>query len=229
MADSKLRCEECNADLHVGTGGMSNLNAHRDSKTCRENKTANTLPPQKKDKSLLSFFSQKTIQQNAPRVASPPPVHTAPILPETICDPRGVMPVSNCQGAVVGINRPHPCPIAFKLLQQLKVKIEALPNDIAPPTQLDHPLAAFSGDPADCVQGGFEDDWEEVLNPRMKQVFGWGEGSDKVERDFAQRGDGPGWFSEICGVLCGVSWITRDVDRDKGHNPSGRYCQEVRE
>ena len=139
------------------------------------------------------------------------------------------MPVSNCQGAVVGINRPHPCPIAFKLLQQLKVKIEALPNDIAPPAQLDHPLAAFSGDPVDCVQGGFEDDWEEVLNPRMKQAFGWGEGSDKVERDFVQRGDGPGWFSEICGVLCGVSWITRDVDRDKGHNPSGRYCQEVRE
>ena len=101
------------------------------------------------------------------------------------------MPVSNCQGAVVGINRPHPCPIAFKLLQELKVKIEALPNDIAPPTQLDHPLAAFSGDPADCVQGGFEDDWEEGLNPRMKQAFGWGEGSDKVERDFAQRGDGP--------------------------------------
>ena len=65
MADSKLRCEECNADVYVGTGGMSNLNVHRDSKTCRENKTANTLPPQKKEKSLFSFFSQKTIQQNA--------------------------------------------------------------------------------------------------------------------------------------------------------------------
>ena len=102
MADSKLHCEECNADVHVGTSGMSNLNAHRASKTCRENKTASTLPPQKKEKSLLTFFSQKTIQQNAPQVASPPPVHAAPILPETtVCDPRGVMPVSNCQGAVV--------------------------------------------------------------------------------------------------------------------------------
>ena len=100
-ADSKLRCEECYAEVHVVTGGMSNLNAHRDSKTCRENETANTLPPQKKEKSLLTFFSQKTIQQNAPRVASPPPVHAAPILPETIRDPRGVMPVSDCQGAVV--------------------------------------------------------------------------------------------------------------------------------
>ena len=96
-ADSKPRCEECNADVHVGTGGMSNLNVHRDSKTCRENETANTLPPQKKEKSLLTFFSQKMIQQNAPRVASPPPVHAA----ETSCDPRGVMPVSDCQGAFV--------------------------------------------------------------------------------------------------------------------------------
>ena len=46
MADSKFHCKECNADVHVGTGGMSNLNAHQDSKTCRENKTANTLPHQ---------------------------------------------------------------------------------------------------------------------------------------------------------------------------------------
>ena len=66
-----------------------------------ENETANMLPPQKKEKSLLTFFSQNTIQQNAPWVASPPPVHAAPILPETIRDPRGVMPVSDCQGAVV--------------------------------------------------------------------------------------------------------------------------------
>ena len=76
-ADSKLRCEECNADVHVGTSGMSNLNVHRDSKTCRENKTTNTLPPQKKEKSLLTFFSQKTIQQNTPQVASPPKTHHA--------------------------------------------------------------------------------------------------------------------------------------------------------
>jgi len=27
--DSKLRCEEYGSDVHVGTGGMSNLNAHR--------------------------------------------------------------------------------------------------------------------------------------------------------------------------------------------------------
>jgi len=61
-ADSKLHCEACDTDVHVGTSRTSNLNTHRDSITCKENKAANALPPQKKDKSLLSFFSRKTIQ-----------------------------------------------------------------------------------------------------------------------------------------------------------------------
>lgn len=154
---------------------------------CKENKAANApLPPQKKEKSLFSFFTRKTIQQNTPRVTSPPPVHAAPFLPESI--------VSDCQGADVGVNQPHgphpsSCPSALKLMQHLKAKIEAMPKDIALTAQLDHPLAAFSGDPAEYVLGDFEDDWEEVLNPRMKQAFGWGGDSDGVERDFAQRGE----------------------------------------
>ena len=41
--DSKLHCEECDTHVHVGTSGMSNLNTHRDLKTCRENKAANAL------------------------------------------------------------------------------------------------------------------------------------------------------------------------------------------
>jgi len=56
---------------------------------------------------------------------SPPPVHAAPFLPESICQPRGVTPVSDCQSAVIGVNRPDPCPSTLKLIQQLKAKIEA--------------------------------------------------------------------------------------------------------
>lgn len=187
-ADSKLHCEECDTDVHVGTGGMSNLNAHQGSKTCKENKAANALAPQKKEKSLFSFFSRKTVQQNTPRVTSPPLVHATPFLPESICHPS-VAPASDCQDAVAGADQPLSCPSAVKLMEKLKAKIEAMPKDIVPTAQLDHPLAAFLGDPANCILGGFEDDWEEVLNPRMKQAFGWGEDSDRVERDFAQRGE----------------------------------------
>ena len=61
-----------------------------------------------------------------------------------------------------------------------------MPKDTEP-APLDHPLAAFSGDPAKCILGVVEDDWEVILNPRMKQVFGWGE--NRVRCDFAQRGE----------------------------------------
>jgi len=71
-------------------------------------------------------------------------------------------------------------------MRHLKEKVEEMPKDVEL-AQLDHPLAAFSGDPANCALGSFEDDWEEVLNPRMKQAFGWGE--DRVGWDFAQRGE----------------------------------------
>ena len=71
-------------------------------------------------------------------------------------------------------------------MQQLKAKMEAMPKDIEP-AQLDHPLAAFLGDPANYALGSFEDDWEEVLNPRIMQAFGWGK--DRVGWDFVQRGE----------------------------------------
>jgi len=59
-------------------------------------------------------------------------------------------------------------------MQQLKAKVEAMPKDVDL-AQLDHPLAALSEDPADCVLRSFEDGWEEGVNPRMRQAFGWGE------------------------------------------------------
>ena len=79
-ADSKLHCPDCDTDVHVGTGGISNLNVHQDSKTCQENNATKTQPLQKKEKSILNFFSQNSVQQNTPQVVSSPPVHTAPVL-----------------------------------------------------------------------------------------------------------------------------------------------------
>ena len=71
-------------------------------------------------------------------------------------------------------------------MRELKVGVEAMPKDVEP-APLDHPLAAFSGDPAKCVLGIVENDWEDILNPRMKRAFGWGE--SRVECDFTQRGE----------------------------------------
>jgi len=37
----------------------------------------------------------------------------------------------------------------------------------------DHHLTVFSGDPAACINPDL-DNWEDILNPMMKQVFDWG-------------------------------------------------------
>jgi hypothetical protein len=114
-------------------------------------------------------------------------------------------------------NQPRPCPSASKLMRQLKVKVEAMLKDVEP-AQLDHPLAAFSGNSANCALGSFEDDWEAR---RMKQAFGWGE--DMVGWDFAQRQDRAGWVSKICGVLSGPSWFAGGLDQDERYSsPGGR-------
>jgi len=42
-----------------------------------------------------------------------------------------------------------------------------------PPANLDHPLAVFARDPT-AYSNDECDDWEEVVNPLIKQAFGWG-------------------------------------------------------
>jgi hypothetical protein len=128
-----------------------------------ENKVTNVQPLQKKGKSILSFFTQKLIQQNTYQVNSPPSVHATPFLHESTCHKESITLISNGNEAIVA-DQPCPCPSALKLMQQLKVKVEAMPKDVKP-AQLDHPLAAFSGDPANCALRSFENDWEEILSP----------------------------------------------------------------
>ena len=50
----------------------------------------------RKTSHFFSFFSLKTIQQNTPQVTSPLPVHAAPFLPESICQPRGITHTVKC-------------------------------------------------------------------------------------------------------------------------------------
>ena len=43
-----------------------------------------------------------------------------------------------------------------------------------PEAAVNHWLSAFSGDPSSCIVQG-NNDWEDILNPMMKDTFGWGE------------------------------------------------------
>ena len=148
-------------------GGIKSID--RNSKTCQENKSTKVQPPQppqKKEKSILNFFSRNSVQRNTPRVVLPPPVHAAPLQHESIRHPESATPISDGDEVIVD-DQPHPFPSALKLMRELKAGVEAIPKDVEP-APLDHPLAAFSGDPAKYVLGIVEDDWEDVLNPRMK-------------------------------------------------------------
>ena len=43
LIDTRLCCPDCNTDVHVGTGGTSNLNVHRNSKVCKDRQQARQL------------------------------------------------------------------------------------------------------------------------------------------------------------------------------------------
>ena len=176
MADSKLHCPDCDTDVHVGTGGISNLNMHQDLKTCWESKATKAQPPQK-EKSTLSFFSQSSVQQNTPQVVLPPPVHATPLQHESTCHPESITPPIFNGDKVIVDNQLCPCPSALKLMWELKVGVEAMPKDVEP-TLLDHPLAAFSGDLTKCVLENVEDNWDRntvafVCNPHQCVQFTW--------------------------------------------------------
>jgi hypothetical protein len=66
------------------------------------------------------------------------------------------------------------CQSAVKLLANLRMAIERIPDD-KPPATTEHRLFPFGADPAMSIDPDV-DDWEDVLNPMLKNAFGWGEG-----------------------------------------------------
>jgi hypothetical protein len=64
------------------------------------------------------------------------------------------------------------CPIAMNLLSKLRKGMERIPTD-NPSATAEHRLREFGGDPSKCIHPELED-WEDLLNPMMKNAFGWG-------------------------------------------------------
>jgi len=107
--------------VHVGTGGTSNLNAHRNSKVCKDSQQATQLV-QPKANLLLNFFSRKTSQDATSTTHSLPAANidlplSQPVqgrLPEPPVDPPGTdMPTEKAADG------PECCPNALGLLQSL--------------------------------------------------------------------------------------------------------------
>jgi hypothetical protein len=124
----------------------------------------------KKDGSLLTFF-------NKPKpVLNPPTVKAREILHSTQ-GPSNAAPIS---AGIPSTESP--------LLQRLHFIHQNLAQDVLEATE-DDVLARFSEDPAsfDNPEVGSEELWEEVLNPVMKSILGWGDELDTAS--LVQRGE----------------------------------------
>ena len=176
--------------MHVGTGGTSNLNVHRNSKVCKDSQQARQLV-QPQANSLLNFFSRKPSQETTNTTRSLLPATVGLPLPQPV---QGQPPTPSVDppGADLLIEKandgPEPCPNALRLLKSLKESMELIPKDV-PLAQPNHPLAVFFGNPVGSEGLDYDDDWdsEEVLNPKMKAAFGWNQ--DGLEMGYARRGE----------------------------------------
>ena len=66
------------------------------------------------------------------------------------------------------------CQSAVELLTNLCMAIERIPDD-KPPATTEHHLFPFGEDPAKSINPDI-DNWEDLLNPMLKNASGWGEG-----------------------------------------------------
>ncbi|KAG6909567.1 hypothetical protein DXG01_016815 [Tephrocybe rancida] len=169
---SVLRCPECDEDVKVGTGGTKNLGIHRTSKACRakrENKDKKQ-DIKKSTRTILNFF-QKSIPKNPSTVSAPPPILPGP-LPKahnSVLPAETHLPYNN---ASITMALPV-CQHAQDLLSLLDKTMGIITAD-TPSAGRDHPLALFSGDPAQAASiGSASEDCENVLNPMFHGAFGW--------------------------------------------------------
>lgn len=153
--DSHLQCAQCNANVHVGTGGYRNLELHINSKACKDRQKTEAQT-EKKSKSLLSFFGpRKPTKQNVPRVATPPLVHAEPIQqintagqtllppsPQKIQDEHDATLLQTDKDTYL-FDKSKGCPHAIGILQKLQEKMDLIPKETAPAGP-EHPLAVFS-------------------------------------------------------------------------------------
>ena len=169
--DSTLLCETCNTNIRVGTGGLVNLDIHKKSKKyskLAEKTKAEKEEEKKKGKhSLRSSFSPVQPKELVAPTTRPPP-KVIPTRPHHVQSLQVQELVQHGQ-----------CAHATKLLERLQAATNRIPRSTALAGD-NHPLAIFSADLKATVPIGL-DCWEEILNPMMKQAFGWVELRHEME------------------------------------------------
>ncbi|KAG6835458.1 hypothetical protein H0H93_001265, partial [Arthromyces matolae] len=146
-AENRLLCPYCHTLINVGKAGIANWEkVHKGSKKCADNlkKWQASQLIAKTQANAAQFFVRK-VPYVAPTVSAPQPIHsTSQHFPQTQ-------------------NTTATCPDAAQLLSSFRRKILALPATVET-ADMNHPLAAFAGDPEGCVDHN-EDAWEKWDGP----------------------------------------------------------------
>ncbi|KAF8230110.1 hypothetical protein L208DRAFT_1283552, partial [Tricholoma matsutake] len=161
---STLQCPACSIDIHVGMGRHKNLDIHKGSKACQ---IEYPMVNQKPNQSLLKFF-KPNVPQNAPLVSQPLPIHAPDIRSRQLITPTNNLKVQ------VATTRSEELPHAPVCLTSAQA-LEPI-SDIcqSAPATTEHCLFCFGEDPAKSIDPN-RDNWEDLLNPMLKNAFGWGE------------------------------------------------------
>lgn len=195
--------------MNCGSVGLPNLELrHRGKKVCQANKAKRDKEAKtKKNKSILSFFTQPKAKPVPSTITSQTLIHGRNTTLTTYADDSAGHEAEH--ESIPGAPA-EPCEPVKRLdfLSKLLDAIERLPASVPEASEYDK-LAVFAGNPGDHDDPNLDatDLWEEKLNGLLKSVFGWGAEGDMSE--FIQRGrnglDGLTNFIKYFVVKRGVS------------------------
>lgn len=181
--DDTVQCPDCQKGIRVGKGGMRNYDTqHYNSAQCKKDRASKA----KKKKAgsglqkIASFFTSTPAAPSVPSTVKKPPlvISTAPI--------SHIPPISNIPRAAIIPSDSHssssqhntdvvPCPLALRLLADLKEASLHLPHTVAE-AQEDDVLAQFDVKAPEVPQ---LDAWE-VLDRKLNNALGWGATAEAI-------------------------------------------------
>lgn len=206
--DGKALCPTCKTWILCSPGGIKNLPGHMGSKKCLDAKAKRDKAALRmKDTSILSFLTKRAAPALVPSQTQKPP-NSIPLpasillASETDCGGKGsgldvsltedtdkqfvdkpdTLIVQPLDTNTIGSFPTHTSTITF-YKTSLANRLQELVVDLPPDTSTeDSPdiLSMFACNPAtfDNRNIADEDLWEEILNPLLKGVFGWGDEFD---------------------------------------------------
>ncbi|TDL20018.1 hypothetical protein BD410DRAFT_899810 [Rickenella mellea] len=173
--NSKRRCDPCNVDVLIGTGGESNWNGHLKSKVHRRNAGAisNT-------RELSNYFTAAQIPK-PPKVPSPAPVLSTSRIPNNPVenDHPDIIDLVDCEEYVTEHSETQTRTSLPTLSERLRSLAASLPASVPVGTR-DDVLALFSGNPRELASGCTGDDAWEAIDPVLNRVIGFGKTSPEL-------------------------------------------------